>query len=301
MKKYIFSFSIMLFLVITAKAQLIVNDDQKVAIGISAEEFEPSLMVGYHSYFGTAANASIGTAATPSVNCSNNNIGVYGGFGIDSNTLYGNYGVLGSVATNTLYNGRNYGLCGMIQSTNSSFVGGAGIYATNSDYYYTYPHNIQGAYAGYFVGDVYTSGSLTATSLFTSMDSRLIDNTVSLSKSKRNGMTTLENLLNMNVVEYNLKGRQFEEISEDVDPEKAEGVRKELEFLKKEEQKMASRRHFGVDARELQKVYPGLVLEGQDGNLSVNYLEMVPLVIRSIQELKQELDEVKDEGMSSTL
>ena len=107
-------------------------------------------------------------------------------------------------------------------------------------------------------------------------------------------MTTLENLMNMNVIEYNLKGRQFEEIPDDADPEKAEELRKKPEFLKKEEQKMASRRHFGVDARELQKVYPDLVLEGQDGYLSVNYLEMVPLVIRSIQELKEEIDGLKD-------
>lgn len=33
---------------------------------------------------------------------------------------------------------------------------------------------------------------------------------------------------------------------------------------------------------------------GKDGYFSVNYLEMVPLVIRSIQELKQELDELAD-------
>ena len=99
----------------------------------------------------------------------------------------------------------------------------------------------------------------------------------------------------MTIVEYNLKGRQFEEVPKDVDPEKAEKLKKELEFLKKEDQKMTSRRHFGVDARELQKVYPDLVLEGQDGYLSVNYLEMVPIVIRSIQELKQELDELKED------
>lgn len=98
----------------------------------------------------------------------------------------------------------------------------------------------------------------------------------------------------MNIVEYNLKGQQFEEIPENTDPKKAEELRKELEFLKKEDKEMTSRRHLGVDARELQKVYPGLVLEGQDGYLSVNYLEMVPLVIRSIQELKQELDELAD-------
>lgn len=295
MKKNICLFSILLFLAITTKAQLIINDDQKVAIGTLTEEFEPLLMIGNHSYFGTSANASIGTAATPIVTNSTNNIGVLGHFGVDSySSQYGNYGVLGFTTSNTLYNGRNYGLCGMIEPTNGNFVGGAGIYATNSDYYYNNPTNIQGAYAGYFVGNVNTLGNLTATSLFTTMDSRLIDNTVSLSKSKRSGMTTLENLLNMNVVEYNLKGRQFEEIPENTDPKKAEELRKELEFLKKEDKEMTSRRHLGVDARELQKVYPGLVLEGQDGYLSVNYLEMVPLVIRSIQELKQELDELAD-------
>lgn len=110
----------------------------------------------------------------------------------------------------------------------------------------------------------------------------------------RSGMTILENLFNMNVVECNLKGQQFEEIPENDDPEKAKQLQKELEFLRKEEQKTTSHRHFGIDAQELQKVYPGLVLEGQDGYLSVNYLEMVPLVIRSIQELKQELDELAD-------
>lgn len=74
----------------------------------------------------------------------------------------------------------------------------------------------------------------------------------------------------------------------------AEESRKELEFLKKEDKGITSKRHFGVDARELQKVYPGLVLEGQDGYLSVNYLEMVSLVIRSVLKLKHELDELTD-------
>ena len=44
---------------------------------------------------------------------------------------------------------------------------------------------------------------------------------------------------------------------------------------------------------ELKNLYPDLVQEGQDGCLSVNYPEIVPLLIRSIQALKQELDEVK--------
>jgi hypothetical protein len=50
---------------------------------------------------------------------------------------------------------------------------------------------------------------------------------------------------------------------------------------------------------ELQKVYPDLVVEGKDGDLSVNYLEMVPLIIRSIQELKEGIDELKDTDESN--
>ena len=135
--------------------------------------------------------------------------------------------------------------------------------------------------------------------MYTTCDPRLSDNIVSLSRTRDSGTSTLENLLGMDVIEYNLKPRLKDEIPEDVTPEKAEELRKELEYLKQEEQKMTARRHFGIDARELQQVYPDLVLEGEDGSLSVNYLEMVPLVIRSIQELKQQLDEVKDADSDS--
>ena len=292
MKKYIILFSLLLIVSLSVNAQLIMNRYKKVAIGTEAVDFDPLLRVGDYWYFDEIDDARTGTCGSPSTIINGNNIGVFGHLGFNSNnTMYGNYGVLGITIVNNNH-GRNYGLCGTISTPNGSFVGGAGIYATDCNYYYSSPINIQGAYAAYFVGSVYTSGSLTATGLFTTMDSRLCDNIVSLSQSKRSGKTTLENLLNMNIVEYNLKGRQFEEIPENDDPEKAKQLQKELEFLRKEEQKTTSRRHFGIDAQELQKVYPDLVLEGQDGYLSVNYLEMVPLVIRSIQELKQELDEL---------
>ena len=64
---------------------------------------------------------------------------------------------------------------------------------------------------------------------------------------------------------------------------------KVAKFVAKEKAK----RHFGVSAQELQQLFPNLVEEGQDGYLAVNYIELVPVLIRSIQELKQELDEAK--------
>lgn len=42
--------------------------------------------------------------------------------------------------------------------------------------------------------------------------------------------------------------------------------------------------------QEIMEIYPDLVSINQDGYLSVNYVEMVPLLIHSIQELKAELD-----------
>ena len=43
-------------------------------------------------------------------------------------------------------------------------------------------------------------------------------------------------------------------------------------------------------AQELQKIYPELVYEEDNGYLSVNYIEIIPLLIQSIKELKAEVD-----------
>ena len=51
--------------------------------------------------------------------------------------------------------------------------------------------------------------------------------------------------------------------------------------------------HFGLIAQELQTIYPNLVEEGEDGYLGINYVELVPILICSIQELKQEVDELR--------
>ena len=54
-----------------------------------------------------------------------------------------------------------------------------------------------------------------------------------------------------------------------------------------------NRKHIGLIAQELRELYPNLVEESQDGYLAVNYVELVPVLIRAIQELKAELDAVK--------
>jgi len=49
----------------------------------------------------------------------------------------------------------------------------------------------------------------------------------------------------------------------------------------------------GVIAQEVQKVVPEIVVERKSGYLGVDYKRLVPLLIESVKELKEEIEELK--------
>lgn len=51
--------------------------------------------------------------------------------------------------------------------------------------------------------------------------------------------------------------------------------------------------NYGLDAEQLKAVFPKLVQQDKEGNYSINYVEMVPLLVKSINELSKELAELK--------
>ncbi len=137
---------------------------------------------------------------------------------------------------------------------------------------------------------------MTASSFITLSDINLKENIQSLSRGG-DSESVLENILNMNVIKYNYKLQEVKE-GNYIGRDKTR-LTEALEAAKEQNRKEAEKIHFGLSAQELQEIYPELVCEGQDGNLGVNYVELVPILIRSIQELKQELDDVRS-GSSKT-
>ena len=257
MKKQIF---VLLFAVVPSMmmAQLSVYSNGNVFIKDGTLSSNANLTVSEAPYLGFVSddiNANVGTRSQGYTTSTNSSIGVIGE-GYIQNSNGASIGVWGEGYGAP---SKNFGLVGMLDINNP----GAGIYATTEGNlnYFAY-----GSYAGYFVGSTYVDGDLTTMTFYNLSDMRLKKNVTPLSLLSRE-QSPLAKLQNLEVIEYNLTRPSTKKVS-DI-------------------------RHYGVSAQELQVLYPDLVKEGQDGYLTVNYVEMVPLLLRSIQELKQELDELK--------
>lgn len=52
---------------------------------------------------------------------------------------------------------------------------------------------------------------------------------------------------------------------------------------------------YGLAADQLKEVYPELVYEDKEGNYSINYIEMVPLLVQSIKELSAKVTTLEEQ------
>lgn len=273
---------------LTSRAQLEVGESGNVAIAADSTNYNAKFKVGNTN---TSFVDNIGIIAYPQTKESKQNKAIVGRVNGNTNfTNESNFGVLGTASLNPNH-GRSFGITGAISfSSPTSDMGGAGVYAIDNSYLLTYPVNIPGIYAAYIHGQIYIVGQTTAQEIYTPADENLSENVESL--ETRDGASTLDNLMKMNVREFNMKSREETEAPKD-GKEMSEEMRKSYESLKKDEAEMYARRHFGLSAQELQKIYPNLVLKGQDNYLYINYTELVPVLIQCIQELKAEVDELK--------
>ncbi len=288
--KKLFILSVLLVVPLIASAQLKVNSDGTACVGRTSSYTNATLSVGNGLNNSGIGKTGISSMIRTFSSSSTRNMGL---FGMAQSATDHNAQTIGVMGYALLGNsGRLFGIVGGIKSGYS----GAGVYGTTGTS--IYGSTLTGAYAGYFLGATYVNGSLTATEVITPSDINLKENVVSVSEEE----SSLENLMEMNVIKYNYKPRAYTPMTEDEQSlyEDKEAAAKAEELAKQEIQRMAAQKHYGLSAQELQKIYPDLVRESQDGTLGVNYVELVPILIRSIQELKQELDAVKGSGARMT-
>ena len=204
--------------------------------------------------------------------------GIYGfaykASGIDSNCgrSFGVYGIAGNSTS-----GWNYGVYGTLVGNNN----GAGVFGSSVNL--DGGIDTQGRYAGFFRGDVKSTDVIFATTFTSSSDYRLKENIESVRSE------CVDDLMKLNVVRYNLKPRTVDS---------GDTAVTQMNFYTNESG-ILDRIHYGLIAQELQDIYPDLVYEGGDGYLSVNYIELIPLLIQSIQSLKDEVDQLKTNQKSS--
>lgn len=187
------------------------------------------------------------------------------------------------------YPARYVGVMGYTYNLNTNLkygIGVAGLAGTSGGHIGVYggvssiPSSLPNAiYAGYFSGNVYVNGNLSATTLTQSSDKRLKQNILSLKNN------VVSNLIQLNPVLYNLK--QIEKQDTLLDTRGGDSIAIVKRY--NENSQEFKKTHYGFLAQELQKIYPDLVYEGGDGYLEINYIGLIPLLVSSIQELNDKI------------
>ena len=64
-------------------------------------------------------------------------------------------------------------------------------------------------------------------------------------------------------------------------------------------QQCLSKQHYGFNADELEEVFPDLVYDNEDGTKSINYVEMVPILVQAINELNVKIEALENGNTSA--
>lgn len=312
--KKIFLFVLSACLCITGvHSQLVVDSLGRVGIGTDAPKAR--LTIGTDSdtlstMFCQTSNKTYGIYSKNNYNFPDNStVSIYS---ITQNHTGDSYGERAIAIGNNNMNSskRAIGVNGCASSANTSIglLGGrlsggavvnfAGVYGCESG---TTPSftNYSGTYAGYFKGKVRVTNGIYAT---------LLSPSANASPSGQNGTTILsergESVTDKLAQVQTLQFLRYEPTQEentakptpiafDIDnmsPEELDSLAKNAE---EEPERYLSAVQYGLAADQLKAVYPELVYKDANGNISINYVEMVPLLVQSINELSQELAELK--------
>ena len=233
---------------------------------------------------------------------------------IQPNLLSDARSLCGITATSSPSSRYAYGIGGFFSEPlgNNTMQGiGTGIYGSCTDFMVSW-QNYPGTYAGFFQGDVRVTGSLYGTLLTPSSNSSSNSNTSQESVVRAFSANSTEEesvsdklqqvqLLQMYRPDANKLTAEQVEAKKEVfrkymqeslsatDDEAKRGVDLDnIEVSDEIPQTRLSTVKYGLAADQLKEVYPELVYEDKSGNVSINYIEMIPLLVQAVNELKAE-------------
>lgn len=148
---------------------------------------------------------------------------------------------------------------------------GVGVYGTvTSTTNYSLPNGFEtSSYAGYFYGNVKATGSVTAAAFPTSSDARLKTDIRNIDRSLS------DRIMDLRPVSYKFN-------AEDT-----------VHYAYPKDAKELQASHYGLIAQEVQEIFPDVVYDSGDGYLSINYIELIPMLIQTVQKQQQQIEELQ--------
>lgn len=299
MKKTVLSFFLMGVVCIPADAQLEVQENGHVSIGVTDTlPNQSKLAIGGVGSAGT--DLYIHTTETDGLNIltSTNKYGINVSLRNSTNTWSGtstginvaplssqlkNHTVYGVHVQHGCTSGLSFGVCSQFLNVTGPYAAGmASIYGSSTVFT---PSLTYGRYAGYFDGDVKVAGGGT---LYATV---LTPSGTSSQQSRGTSFVTVEEYAEEDGISEKLGNvrlirmrREQESVANRISPDIALPAGIKVEDIKPQTQ-LASVQ-YGLAADQLKEVYPELVYEDENGNVSINYIEMIPLLVQANNELR---------------
>lgn len=172
-----------------------------------------------------------------------------------------------------------------------------------------------GVYAGYFLGDVRVTGTIYGTVLSpttTSFNAGPHNDNYSERDNSEKSPSITESFQHIELLKISRINNDGSLAADKEEKEKTKAIDLDddgvvdIEMPTKDEngeptQTQLSAVSYGLAADQLKEVYPELVYEDAEGNYSINYIEMVPLLVQSIKELSAEVTELRQQlGLQKT-
>ena len=282
------------------RGQLTVSDDNNVGIGVS----EPASLLaidhaGYSHVTMLVENTTAVNQATAARFYKTTSGGTYsrgiwahafpgtgqrlvGGtmsaYSSTTNTINRTFGVRG-IAGNGI-DGYNWGVWGWLYGERN----GAAVYGCTDGS----EGGLNDQYAGYFKGKVEITGTLKVGGTYVTSDINLKKNIRPLANEQTR---QIDQLMTLSAIKYNLKSPADIDL---IKPEVADTMKIDPRTLEYNEPKYTADR-IGLSAQDVREIYPELVMEDNDGYLSMNYTGLIPIMIEALKEQEAELALLREE------